>query len=114
VKTWNKQTRQLIIDETIKGEFNLFQLLTGNFEGVDFTKSIRTGSKTKLNYEIKTMGFKGYISFDTRSGRPLELTMYYSPDQSFKITVTGASTLKKESLFESFAPAALEVIDLRE
>ncbi|MEE8335719.1 MAG: hypothetical protein V3S48_04720 [Candidatus Neomarinimicrobiota bacterium] len=114
VRTWNKQTRQLILDGIIKGEFNLFQLLTGNFKGVEFTKSSRSGDLTKLNYEIKTMGFNGYITFDSESGRPVDLTMYYSPDQSFKITITGVSTLKRESLFNSFAPDALEVIDLRE
>jgi len=114
IKTWNKQTRQLLLDEIIEGEFNLFQLLTGNFKGVEFTDFSPHGNKIKVNFKIEAMGFIGYIIFDSRTGRPYELSVNYSRDQSFKVLISAVSPLQSINLYNSFNPPALEVIDLRE
>ena len=45
IQTWNKQSNQLIIDQTIEGDFSIFNLLTGGFESVIFSKPIVRESK---------------------------------------------------------------------
>lgn len=115
IKTWNKKTEQLIIDETIAGEFSLFHLLSGNMEGVIFTEFKQHNKKyATLFFDVPQIGISGKVNLDPESGRPFDLELIYGPDQSIKISVLRLKSLRKNNLYSSFNPLVKELIDLRE
>lgn len=115
IKTWNKQTGQLIIDETVQGEFTLFHLLSGDLERVKFIGLKHQNQKyATLLFEVPQIGITGKVNLDPESGKPFSLELIYGPDQTVKISVLRIKPLGKNNLYTSFNPQAREVIDLRE
>ena len=112
IQTWNKQSNQLIIDQTIEGDFSIFKLLTGGFESVIFSKPIVREKQVSMHYDIPTMGYEGKIIIK-KNGRPIELKIQYGSNQNvtMKILTFYHGNL---SLYHAFNPSDVEVIDLRE
>ena len=112
IQTWNKQSNQLIIDQTIEGDFSIFNLLTGGFESVIFSKPIVREKQVSIHYDIPTMGYEGKIIIK-KNGRPIELKIQYGSNQNvtMKILTFYHGNL---SLYHAFNPSDAEVIDLRE
>ena len=112
IQTWNKQSNQLIIDQTIEGDFSIFNLLTGGFESVIFSKPIVREKQVSMHYDIPTMGYEGKIIIK-KNGRPIELKIQYGSNQNvtMKILTFYHGNL---SLYHAFNPSDVEVIDLRE
>ena len=112
IQTWNKQSNQLIIDQTIEGDFSIFNLLTGGFESVIFSKPIVREKQVSIHYDIPTMGYEGKIIIK-KNGRPIELNIQYGSNQNvtMKILTFYHGNL---SLYHAFNPSDVEVIDLRE
>ena len=112
IQTWNKQSNQLIIDQTIEGDFSIFNLLTGGFESVIFSKPIVREKQVSIHYDIPTMGYEGKIIIK-KNGRPIELKIQYGSNQNvtMKILTFYHGNL---SLYHAFNPSDVEVIDLRE
>ena len=112
IQTWNKQSNQLIIDQTIEGDFSIFNLLTGGFESVIFSKPIVRETQVSMHYDIPTMGYEGKIIIK-KNGRPIELNIQYGSNQNvtMKILTFYHGNL---SLYHAFNPSDVEVIDLRE
>ena len=112
IQTWNKQSNQLIIDQTIEGDFSIFNLLTGGFESVIFSKPIVREKHVSMHYDIPTMGYEGKIIIK-KNGRPIELKIQYGSNQNvtMKILTFYHGNL---SLYHAFNPSDVEVIDLRE
>jgi len=112
IQTWNKQSNQLIIDQTIEGDFSIFNLLTGGFESVNLSKPIVREKQVSMHYDIPTMGYEGKIIIK-KNGRPIELNIQYGSNQNvtMKILTFYHGNL---SLYHAFNPSDVEVIDLRE
>ena len=112
IQTWNKQSNQLIIDQTIEGDFSIFNLLTGGFESVIFSKPIVREKQVSMHYDIPTMGYEGKIMIK-KNGRPIELKIQYGSNQNvtMKVLTFYHGDL---SLYHAFNPSDAEVIDLRE
>ena len=112
IQTWNKQSNQLIIDQTIEGDFSIFNLLTGGFESVIFSKPIVREKQVSMHYDIPTMGYEGKIIIK-KNGRPIELKIQYGSNQNvtMKVLTFYHGDL---SLYHTFNPSDAEVIDLRE
>ena len=112
IQTWNKQSNQLIIDQTIEGDFSIFNLLTGGFESVIFSKPIVREKQVSMHYDIPTMGYEGKIIIK-KNGRPIELKIQYGSNQNvtMKVLTFYHGDL---SLYRAFNPSDAEVIDLRE
>ena len=112
IQTWNKQSNQLIIDQTIEGDFSIFNLLTGGFESVIFSKLIVREKQVSMHYDIPTMGYEGKIIIK-KNGRPIELKIQYGSNQNvtMKVLTFYHGDL---SLYHAFNPSDAEVIDLRE
>ena len=112
IQTWNKQSNQLIIDQTIEGDFSIFNLLTGGFESVIFSKPIVREKQVSIHYDIPTMGYEGKIIIK-KNGRPIELKIQYGSNQNvtMKVLTFYHGDL---SLYHAFNPSDAEVIDLRE
>jgi hypothetical protein len=112
IQTWNKQSNQLIIDQTIEGDFSIFNLLTGGFESVIFSKPIVREKQVSMHYDIPTMGYEGKIIIK-KNGRPIELKIQYGSNQNVTIKVL-TFYHGDLSLYHAFNPSDAEVIDLRE
>ncbi len=115
IRSWNKMNQQLIIDETIPGEFSYFKLLSGDFHGVKFGKTtVKKAPWSHLQYFVKEMGIKGQIVLNVQTGQPRNISIEYGPDQRIDMEIKSISNMKGNSRFKSFNPNNLEVIDLRE
>ena len=112
IQTWNKVANQLIIDQLIEGDINIFHLLTGDFKDVTFDRPIEGKKDISMNFNVLDMGYSGHIKIK-KSGQPIEVKIIYGKDQSMLILVTGyhKGDLK---LYNAFNPLNAEVIDLRE
>ena len=112
IQTWNKVANQLIIDQLIEGDINIFHLLTGDFKDVTFDRPIEGKKVISMNFNVLDMGYSGYIKIK-KSGQPIEIKVIYGKDQSMLLSVTSyhKGDLK---LYDSFNPLNAEVIDLRE
>lgn len=112
IQTWNKVANQLIIDQLIEGDINIFHLLTGDFKDVTFDRPIEGKKDISMNFNVLEMGYSGHIKIK-KSGQPIEVKVIYGKDQSMLILVTGyhKGDLK---LYNAFNPLNAEVIDLRE
>ena len=112
IQTWNKVANQLIIDQLIEGDINIFHLLTGDFKDVTFDRPIEGKKDISMNFNVLDMGYSGHIKIK-KSGQPIEVKVIYGKDQSMLILVTGyhKGDLK---LYNAFNPLNAEVIDLRE
>ena len=112
IQTWNKVANQLIIDQLIEGDINIFHLLTGDFKDVTFDRPIEGKKDISMNFIVLDMGYSGHIKIK-KSGQPIEVKVIYGKDQSMLILVTGyhKGDLK---LYNAFNPLNAEVIDLRE
>ena len=112
IQTWNKVANQLIIDQLIEGDINIFHLLTGDFKDVTFDRPIEGKKDISMNFNVLDMGYSGHIKIK-KSGQPIEVKVIYGKDQSMLILVTGyhKGDLK---LYKAFNPLNAEVIDLRE
>jgi len=112
IQTWNKVTSQLIIDQTIEGDINIFDLITGDFEDMNFGPPIVGDKLVAMDFDIPTMGYNGKITL-LKNGQPAVIKIIYGPDQfvSLKVNSYRKGNLK---LYHSFNPTAAEVIDLRE
>ncbi|MFQ6612820.1 MAG: hypothetical protein ACE5D2_06925 [Fidelibacterota bacterium] len=112
IQTWNKRTRQLIIDEIVEGEFSLFDLLKGDFDQYLFTEEDQKDGK--LDFSIPEIGISGSLFVDNPTGIPEKIIVRNGPDQSLEIEINSLKTIEAPGLFSSFNPQPLEVIDLRE
>ena len=112
IQTWNKVSNQLIIDQLIEGDINIFHLLTGDFKDVTFDRPIEGKKDISMNFNVLDMGYSGHIKIK-KSGQPIEIKVIYGKDQSMLLSVTSyhKGDLK---LYDSFNPLNAEVIDLRE
>ena len=112
IQTWNKVANQLIIDQLIEGDMNIFHILTGDFNDVTFDRPIEGKKDISMNFNVLDMGYSGHIKIK-KSGQPIEVKVIYGKDQSMLILVTGyhKGDLK---LYNAFNPLNAEVIDLRE
>jgi len=112
IQTWNKVANQLIIDQLIEGDINIFHLLTGDFKDVTFDRPIEGKKDISMNFNVLDMGYSGHIKIK-KSGQPIEIKVIYGKDQSLLLSVTSyhKGNLK---LYDAFNPLNAEVIDLRE
>ncbi|MDP6755127.1 MAG: hypothetical protein QF769_03320, partial [Candidatus Marinimicrobia bacterium] len=72
IRTWNKKSNQLIIDQTIKDDFSIFNLLTGRFDSIVLSKPIEKAHQVSMYLDIPTMGYEGKIIIK-KNGQPIEL-----------------------------------------
>ena len=112
IKTWNKLSNQLIIDQLIEGDITIFDLLTGDFKEVSFEAPKKNRNFIIVDFNIELMGYSGYIK--TRdNGEPIELKVKYGPNQ-FLLLKVKSFDVGNLKLIKEFNPLNVEVIDLRE
>ena len=112
IKTYNKLTKQLIIDKIINDDIGIFSLLTGNIENFVFNKSIVSNEKVKIIFKIPELGYDGQIDI-LKSGEPKRMNLSYAKDQYINILINNFQT-GNLTMYKNFQPNPKEIINLHE
>ncbi len=109
IVTKNYLNRQIVYDELDRLELNLFDVLSGNKNYIEFTDY--ESDKNRYNFNIPSIGFKGYFLFEPNSGN-LKL-ISFSNDFKHSVLIN----INKIELLDTYDPKIdkedFEVIDLR-
>ena len=109
IVTKNYLNRQIIYNDLDKGQLNLFDILSGNKNHIEFMDY--RGGGNRYNFHIPSIGYKGYFLFEPASG-DLKLISF---DNDFKHSVS--ININEIELLDVYSPKIekedFEVIDLR-
>lgn len=114
IKTWNKARRQLIIDTVVKDEFNLFSLLSGDFQGLEVISVDSLGETITLSFSVNELSITGKLTVSSSSLHPLQIQFTYDEDNLFTAQISNFHLLDSPTQFQQFKPQPKEVLDLRE
>ena len=113
IKTWDKNQKKLIIEERIKDDINIFDILLGEVQGLKLVGFISENGMNKINYEVPALGFVGNLILEKNNSAPRSLSIIYDKDYYIELKVN--KTIKdKLNIINEFKPFDIEVIDLRE
>ena len=109
IVTKNYLNKQIIYNELDRREINLFDVLSGNKNYIEFTDY--KSDKNRYDFNIPSIGFKGYFLFEPTSGN-LKLISFYNDFKHF-ISIN----INKIELLDAYDPKIekedFDVIDLR-
>ena len=109
IVTKNYLNRQIIYNDLDKRQLNLFDILSGNKNHIEFTDYKDGGSR--YNFHIPSIGYKGYFLFEPTSG-DLKL-IFFDNDHKHSVSIN----INEIELLDVYNPKIekedFEVIDLR-
>ena len=109
VVTKNYLNKQIVYNDLNEGELNLFDILSGNLNYIEFSDF--KVDLNKYNFHIPNLGFQGYFLFESESGF-LKL-IFFENDYNQSITID----INKIEILDTYNPEIeeedFEVIDLR-
>jgi len=114
VKTWNKNTNQLIIDTKLEGEKDIFAILTGELDGVILQDKRNENGAITFGFFIEDFGLKGTLKVDRLNWRLQEIRIEYDKDNWVQLNMNSWLYLTENISFSDFGAEAEEVIDLNE
>ena len=113
IKTWDKNQKKLIIEERIKDDINIFDILLGEVQGLKLVGSTSENGMNKIIYEVPALGFDGNLILEKNNSTPRSLSIIYDNDYYVELKVN--KTIKEKlNIINEFKPLEVEVIDLRE
>ena len=109
IVTKNYLNKQIVYNELDRAEINLFDVLSGNKNYIEFTDY--KSDKNRYDFIIPSIGFKGYFSFEPTSGNLILIS--FDNDLKHSISIN----INKIELLDAYNPQIdkedFEVIDLR-
>ena len=114
IKTFNKNTKQLIIDERLPEDRDFFSILTGDISGISITNKRNEKGLITFSFEMKDFGMKGTISVTSGNWHFENLYVDYDKDNWINLQLDSWQILRGSYIFSEFGKDAMEVIDLRE
>ena len=109
IVTKNYLNRQVVYNDLVKSELNLFDILSGNKNNIEFVDY--KGDENRYDFHIPSIGFKGYFLFEPTSGNLKSISF----DNDFKHSIS--ININKIELLDAYNPKIekedFEVIDLR-
>ena len=114
IKTFNKNTKQLIIDERLPEDRDFFSILTGDISGVSISNKRNEKGLITFSFEMKDFGMKGTISVTSGNWHFENLYVVYDKDNWINLQLDSWQILRGSYIFSEFGKEAMEVIDLRE
>ena len=101
----------------IEDSYDIFDFLSGDFSGFIITNSTANREAIQLDYHLDTFNIRGKIWIKQKLYQPIKFTFGNNserPGQYIEVEITNYSPLTNGSLFNSFSPDGMEIIDLRE
>ena len=108
---------KIIYDTLIKGSYDIFDFLSGDFSGFTITNSTANRESIQLDYHMDAFNISGKIWIKPKLFEPVKFTFGNNPErpqQYIEVEITSFGPISEGSLFNSFNPNAGEIIDLRE
>ena len=114
IKTLNRQTDQLIIDQRLVDNGDVFSLLNGNID--QLTLENRRNEKGLITFDISMVeiGISSTVTVKENSWHFHSMTLNYDEENWIKISEKSWQILRGVYSFENFGSSSKEVIDLRE
>ena len=109
IVTKNHLNKQIVYNDLVRGELNLFDILSGNRTYIEFKN--HKVNLTRYNFNIPSMGFKGYFLFESKSGNLKLIFLDNELNHSISININKIEIL--DTFFPQIEEEDFEVIDLR-
>ncbi len=114
IKTFNKNSKQLIIDERLPEDRDIFSIISGDLSGISISNKRNENGLITFSFEMKDYKMKGNISVDSGNWHFENVVVDYDKDNWIKVQIQSWQILRGNYSFSEFGKDADEVIDLRE
>ncbi len=114
IKTHNKQTDQLIIDERLEGHEDIFSLLNGEIDKLKIKNKRSENGMITLDISMDEINISGTITIKANSWYFDSLKLDYDKENWIQINEKSWQILRGVYSYEKFGLNNNEVIDLRE
>ncbi|MBT88139.1 MAG: hypothetical protein CMG30_01015 [Candidatus Marinimicrobia bacterium] len=114
IKTFNKNTKQLIIDERLPEERDIFSIISGDLSGISISNKRNEKDLITFSFEMKDFEMKGTISVNNENWHFENVVVDFDKDNWIKVQIQSWQMLRGNYSFSEFGNEAEEVIDLRE
>ena len=102
IKTFNKNTKQLIIDERLPEDRDFFSILTGDISGVSISNKRNEKGLITFSFEMKDFGMKGTISVTSGNWHFENLYVVYDKDNWINLQLDSWQILRGSYIFSEF------------
>ena len=109
IVTKNYLNRQIVYNDLVKNELNLFDILSGNKNNIEFVDY--KGDENRYDFHIPSIGFKGYFLFEHKSGNLKLISLDNDLKHSISININNIELLDVYN--PKIEKEDFEVIDLR-
>lgn len=114
IKTFNKNSKQLIIDERLSEDRDIFSIISGDLSGISISNKRNENGLITFSFEMKDYEMKGKISVNSGNWHFENVVVDYDKDNWIKVQIQSWEILRGNYSFSEFGKDAEEVIDLRE
>ena len=109
IVTKNYLNKQIVYNDLVKGELNLFDILSGNKNHIEFMNN--KSDENRYDFQIPRIGFKGYFLFEPTSGDLKLISLNNEHKHSISININNIEIL--DAYNPNIENEDFEVIDLR-
>ena len=114
IKTFNKNTKQLIIDERLPEDRDIFSIISGDLSGISISNKRNEKDLITFSFEMKDFEMKGTISVNNENWHFENVVVDFDKDNWIKVQIQSWQMLRGNYSFSEFGKDAEEVIDLRD
>ena len=114
IKTFNKNTKQCIIDERLPEDRDIFSIISGDLSGISISNKRNEKDLITFSFEMKDFEMKGTISVNNENWHFENVVVDFDKDNWIEIQMKSWQMLRGNYSFSEFGNEAEEVIDLRE
>ena len=113
ITTINKHAKQIIYDLSIPGNVNIFDILTGNMDGIKREPAILEKSGYRILFTVPGWELSGVLRLNSGLGQPTDLELSAGDGQNIRIQILSSGKLSENSI-PDYETTHFDVIDLRE
>tara|TARA_Y100000590_G_C15490514_1_gene927558 strand:+ start:55 stop:633 length:579 start_codon:yes stop_codon:yes gene_type:complete len=113
ISTISKINQQVIIDNIIPGDVNIFNILSGKNEVIRTQKATLENDNYKIPFSIPSWELSGFIRIFSTTGRPVDIKLLSGKDKEMMIKINSVESWDKNTL-PKIDLTNYEKIDLRE
>ncbi len=114
IKTFNKNSKQLIIDERLPEDQDIFSIISGDLSGISISNKRNENGLITFSFEMKDFEMKGNISVNNENWHFENVVVDFDKDNWMEVQIESWQILRGNYSFSEFGNDAEEVIDLRE
>ncbi len=114
IKTWNKISNQLIIDQRLDEEGDIFSILTGDLKGIILQEKRNENGFISFGFFIQDFGLTGTLNVDQSNWHLHQIKIEYDDDNWIQLQVESWQMLTEYMSFTEFGKNAGEIINLNE